>query len=308
MRELELIAALEEALGPPPERVLRWLGDDAAVVRAGGALAVTSVDAMVDGVHFRLGEVSWADAGHRALVLVAGHSVHANKSWLYGVQPSELAKVLTIAALAKYYSQIGRDYLELPELFKGGMIVALPMSLVMLQGDLGTAITFVPIFLALSFIAGLKRKYVLVSAVAVLLAAPVGWYRLKDYQKGRIQTIFNPANDPHHLGYQTIQSKIAIGSGRFVGKGFKQGSQSQLGFLPARHTDFVFAVIGEELGLAGALSVIGLWLGVYMVGLRLISRQERDSFAYNAAFVLLTQLVVQVALNVAVVAANAAAP
>src|SRR5204863_404199 len=93
-----------------------------------------------------------------ALVLVAGHSVHANKSWLYGVQPSELAKVLTIAALAKYYSQIGRDYLELPELFKGGMIVALPMSLVMLQGDLGTAITFVPIFLALSFIAGLKRK------------------------------------------------------------------------------------------------------------------------------------------------------
>jgi len=235
-----------------------------------------------------------------ALVLVAGHSVHANKSWLYGVQPSELAKVLTIAALAKYYSQIGRDYLELPELFKGGMIVALPMSLVMLQGDLGTAITFVPIFLALSFIAGLKRKYVLVSVVAVLLAAPAGWMMLKDYQKGRIQTIFNPANDPHHLGYQTIQSKIAIGSGRFVGKGFKQGSQSQLGFLPARHTDFVFAVLGEEKGFAGTITVLGLFL---FVSLRLIrtAREAKDTVGAMLVLGVLALLLFHLMINIGMV-------
>jgi len=170
----------------------------------------------------------------------------------------------------------------------------------MLQGDLGTAITFVPIFLALSFIAGLKRKYVLVSAVAVLLAAPVGWYRLKDYQKGRIQTIFNPANDPHHLGYQTIQSKIAIGSGRFVGKGFKQGSQSQLGFLPARHTDFVFAVLGEEKGFAGTITVLGLFL---FVSLRLIrtAREAKDTVGAMLVLGVLALLLFHLMINIGMV-------
>jgi rod shape determining protein RodA len=213
------------------------------------------------------------------LTLVAGHTVHNSKSWLqvrsFAIQPSELVKVVAIVGLAKYYSEIERDYLELSELVIGALITFAPMLLVVVQGDLGTAVTFLPIFAALSFLSGLKRKFVLAGVLAVAIASPIGWMTLKEYQRGRIQTVFNPEMDPHHLGYQTIQSEIAIGSGRFLGKGFKQGSQSQLGFLPARHTDFVFAVISEERGFVGSISIIGLFL---LVSIRLVrtAREAKD--------------------------------
>ncbi len=213
------------------------------------------------------------------LVLVFGHTSHGNKSWInvagFGVQPSELMKVVVILALSKYYSEADREQLDLHELFVGGLIVLAPMLLVVLQGDLGTAVTFLPIYLGLSFLAGIKRKHVIALVLAGVIAAPLGWLMLKDYQRGRIQTVLNPSNDPRHLGYQTIQSKIAIGSGRFLGKGFKQGSQGQLGFLPARHTDFVFAVLAEELGFVGSMALLLLFL---FVSLRLLwaAREAKD--------------------------------
>jgi len=238
------------------------------------------------------------------LVLVAGHTVHSNKSWIsvgsFAFQPSELVKIIVIVALAKYYAHIDRDYLELADLFRGGLIVALPMLLVMRQGDLGTAVTFVPIFAALSFMAGLKRKYVLVILVGVLLAAPLGWMMLKDYQKGRIQTVFNPSNDPLHLGYQTIQSKIAIGSGRLLGKGFKQGSQSQLGFLPARHTDFVFAVLSEEKGFLGSVFVLGVYLFLCLRLLR-TARDAKDKAGTMIVVGVLTLFLFHIVINVGMV-------
>jgi rod shape determining protein RodA len=215
-----------------------------------------------------------------ALVLVVGRTVHNNKSWLslggaLSVQPSELIKILVILALAKYYSATDRDHLELSELGIGGLITLAPMILVILQGDLGTAITFLPIYAGLSFLGGLKRKHVLVLLIATAILLPTGWMMLKDYQKGRIQTVLNPLNDPRGLGYQPQQSKIAIGSGGFFGKGFKQGTQGQLGFLPARHTDFVFAVLSEERGFIGSLSLLGLFL---FVSLRLLraAREAKD--------------------------------
>src|SRR5687768_14094248 len=157
-------------------------------------------------------------------VLVLGRTVNASKSWIalagaVTIQPSELVKVLVIVALARYYSELERDYLGIAELIRGGLIVLAPMVLVMLQGDLGTAVTFFPIYLCLSFLAGLKRKHVIALLIAVVVASPVAWMTLKGYQKDRIQTVFNPESDPSHSGYQTIQSKIAIGSGRFLGKG-----------------------------------------------------------------------------------------
>jgi rod shape determining protein RodA len=213
------------------------------------------------------------------LVLVVGHTVHANKSWLdlglVGFQPSELMKVLVIVALAKYYSETERDYLEVPELLTGGLIALGPMVLVMLQGDLGTAITFVPIYAGLSFLGGLRRKHVLALLLATALVLPAGWMMLKDYQKGRILTLLNPSSDPRGLGYQPQQSKIAVGSGGFLGKGFKQGTQGQLGFLPARHTDFVFAVLSEERGFLGSIALLGL---LFFVSIRLLraSREAKD--------------------------------
>ncbi len=238
------------------------------------------------------------------LVLLIGRTVHSSKSWIpvgsFAFQPSELVKIFAVLALAKFYAHIERDYLELSDLFRGGLIVAMPMLLVVLQGDLGTAVTFVPIFVALSFVAGLKRNYVLVSLIALLLSAPLGWMMLKDYQKGRIQTVFNPANDPLHLGYQTIQSKIAIGSGRFLGKGFKQGSQSQLGFLPARHTDFVFAVLSEEKGFIGSITVLGLFLFVSMRLLR-TARDAKDRVGTLLVVGVLSLFLFHVAINVGMV-------
>ncbi len=212
-------------------------------------------------------------------VLIMGKTIHNNKSWIslgpFQVQPSELVKVVVILALAKYYSESEREYLDLSELGIGGLIVFVPMVLVVMEGDLGTAVTFVPIYLALSFLAGLKKKHLIVMILAIVVAAPAGWMLLKDYQKGRIETVFNPATDPHRRGYQTIQSEIAIGSGRFMGKGFKQGSQGQLGFLPARHTDFVFAVWAEERGFVGSAALLMLFL---FVALRMVraAREAKD--------------------------------
>jgi rod shape determining protein RodA len=213
------------------------------------------------------------------VTLLMGHTVHGSKSWLYlgtiGFQPSEFMKVLIIVALAKYYSETERDYLEFQELLAGGLIVLVPMLLVVLQGDLGTAATYLPIFIVLSYLAGVRRKHILVLFLAGAVAAPLFWMNLRDYQKGRIQSVFDPSSDPRNTGYQAIQSKIAIGSGRFLGKGFQQGTQSQLGFVPARHTDFVFAVISEERGFVGSFTVLALF---FFISLRLLraGREAKD--------------------------------
>jgi rod shape determining protein RodA len=199
-----------------------------------------------------------------ALVLVAGRTINSSKSWLgigaFAFQPSEFVKILVVIVLAKYYSESNHDTLQPRELFIGGAMVIAPMILVILQGDLGTAVTFLPIYLVLSYLGGIKKKYLVIIAIIVAIAAPFGWMMLRDYQKGRIRTVLNPSEDPRGLGYQTIQSEIAIGSGKFLGKGLKRGTQAQLGFLPARHTDFVFAVLAEETGFIGGIAVILLFL------------------------------------------------
>lgn len=236
-----------------------------------------------------------------ALVLVAGRTVHNNKSWIglggMAFQPSELVKLVVIVALAKYFSESDREDLELRELIIGGVIAFLPMILVILQGDLGTAITFVPIYAALSIMGGLRRKHIVVFVLAGAIAIPAGWMMLKDYQKSRIQTVFDPSNDPRHVGYQTIQSKIAVGSGRFLGKGFGQGSQGQLGFLPARHTDFVFAAWAEERGFAGSAAVLGLFI---LVALRLLkgAREAKDKVGAMICAGVLTLFWFHITINI----------
>jgi rod shape determining protein RodA len=240
-----------------------------------------------------------------ALVLVIGRTVHSSKSWLslglFNFQPSELVKIIAIVALAKYYADSERDYLETSELLTGALIVFGPMLLVIFQGDLGTAVAYVPIYAGLSFMAGLKRKHVLTILIAAALIVPSGWMLLKDYQKGRIQTVLNPSIDPYGLGYQPQQAKIAIGSGRFLGKGFKQGTQGQLGFLPARHTDFVFAVLSEEKGFVGSLTILGLFL---LVSHRLMraAREAKDkigSMVIMGVFSLfLFHILVNIGMNV----------
>ena len=245
-----------------------------------------------------------AGLGILGIVLVMGHSIHNNRSWIsvgpFAFQPSELVKVIVIVALAKYYSESDRDHLDLRELAVGGLIVCTPMYLVMLQGDLGTAVTFLPIYMALSFLGGIKRKHILIILVMVAVAAPLSWMMLHDYQRGRIQNVFNPSQDPHRMGYQTIQSEIAIGSGRFFGKGFKQGSQGHLGFLPARHTDFVFAVLSEEKGFLGSISVLALFL---LIALRLLraAREAKDKVGTMTVAGVLALFLFHIVINIGMV-------
>jgi rod shape determining protein RodA len=246
-----------------------------------------------------------AGLGILTLVLVIGHTVHSNKSWLkvgegMAFQPSEIIKIAVIIGLAKYYSESEREQLELSELLVGAAIVFVPMGLVQLQGDTGTAMTFFPIYASLSLLAGIRRKHLFLALVAAALALPIAWFTLKDYQKGRIQTVLNPSNDPHRLGYQTIQSEIAIGSGRFLGKGFRQGTQGQLGFLPARRTDFVFAVFAEERGFAGGISVLALFLFVSLRMLR-AAKEAKDKLGTMVIFGVLSLFLFHIVINVSMV-------
>ena len=144
------------------------------------------------------------------------------------------------------------------QVVKACVICLVPMGLVALQPDLGTSLTFLPVIAVGLFIRGIRPMALVSLILGFVLLLPVSWLFLKDYQKERILTFANPERDPQGKGYQVRQSKIAIGSGGLLGKGIFHGLQNQLGYLPTRHTDFIFAVVGEELGFVGVISTLGL--------------------------------------------------
>ena len=238
------------------------------------------------------------------LVLVIGVSVHGNRSWIdlgfFSFQPSEVMKIIVIIALAKYYSRIEGEYLGLKDLLIGGLIVFVPMFMVVLQRDLGTAVTFMPIYAVLSCLAGIKKKHIVFLIFVVIVAAPLGWFSLQGYQKGRIVNVLNPSSDPYGLGYQSRQSEIAIGSGKLLGKGFKQGTQGNLGFLPARHTDFVFAVLAEERRFVGSITLLGLFLFLYYRLFR-TAREAKDKIGMMIVAGVLTLVMFHMTINIGMV-------
>ena len=193
-------------------------------------------------------------------LLVFGRVIAGAKSWIrlavFGGQPSELAKVVVLLVLARIFAEFRRTYVSLAFGLLSGAVVFATMAVVALQPDLGTAISFLPLLLASLVLAGMNRKTLALLLIIAVVAGFVGWnFFLKDYQKQRLTTLVNPGQDPRGSGYHVLQSKIAIGSGGLAGKGFKKGSQSQLRFLPARHTDFIFSVLGEEFGFVGVFFV-----------------------------------------------------
>jgi rod shape determining protein RodA len=199
-----------------------------------------------------------------AATLVFARFIAGTKSWitlgLMQFQPSELAKIVLILLFARLFAEYKSSYLTTQRMFFALLLAGVPLILIILQPDLGTAMTFLAIIGGAFILAGLRRKTILVFLLAAIVVGIGGWsVGLKDYQKRRLTTLVNPLHDPRGSGYQVIQSKIAIGAGGLSGKGFMKGSQSQLRFLPARHTDFIFSVIGEEAGFLGVLTVIGLY-------------------------------------------------
>lgn len=199
-----------------------------------------------------------------AATLVFARFVAGTKSWvslgLMQFQPSEMAKIVMILVFARLFAEYRSAYLTTQHTLFALLLSGAPLILIILQPDLGTAMTFLAIIGGAFILAGLKKKAILLFLLAALALGIGGWsVGLKDYQKKRLTTLVNPLHDPRGSGYQVIQSKIAIGAGGLSGKGFMKGSQSQLRFLPARHTDFIFSVIGEEAGFLGVLAVIVLY-------------------------------------------------
>jgi rod shape determining protein RodA len=183
---------------------------------------------------------------------------------VFNLQPSEFAKLGLALVLAKFFGE-QRGAPGPSELAIGGALTAVPVFLIVKEPDLGTAVTLLPVFLAIAYLAGMPMRILGILCLCAALAAPVAWkFALKDYQKSRISTFLDPSQDAKGAGYQQIQARITVGSGGLSGKGFKQGTQGQLRFLPVAHNDFIFSVLAEEQGFAGVLMALGLYLFVIL--------------------------------------------
>lgn len=213
------------------------------------------------------------------MVIFAGRLTYGARRWLaigpFDFQPSEFAKIALIGFLADFLSKNKQKldnffYYLLPFAYTGLLVL-----LVFMQPDLGTSLVYLAILIIMLFAAGVKIKYLAFTFLASLSSIPVLWIFLKDYQKNRLILFLNPNLDPLGGGYNVIQSKIAIGSGGFLGNGIFSGLQSQLNFLPAQHTDFVFSVVGEELGFIGTVLLLGLYAIILWRGIK-IALEARD--------------------------------
>ncbi len=209
-------------------------------------------------------------------VLAVGHTRFGAKRWipLLGqyLQVSELVKLVIIIVLARFFSEVRTERLSFADLVKAGVLVGIPLGLILLQPDLGTALVLVPMLIVGIFLAGIQWKHAAALILLGLMMLPMGWHVLKPYQKERITSFLRPEEDPKGSGYQLLQSKIAVGSGGFWGKGFGNGTQNQLGFVPVRYSDFILAAWAEEQGFKGVFVALCLYMALL---LRLAQNAQR---------------------------------
>ena len=297
------MTAIASATSQQPARAglwrtqLAWLG-----IAALAAVVVIAVDYHV------WAEFSLSLHGVAVALLIAvllfGKEVGGNRSWLavgpVTFQPSEFAKWTTCLAIAAFLAKRVHDRIRFVQALQLGAIIGVPMLLIAKQPDFGTALTFVPIALAAVLLGGLRWRVVALAICVVALLTPVGWRHLKPYQKERILTVVDPGRDPSGIGYQVRQSKIAVGSGRLTGKGLFKGTQTRLNFLPAQHTDFVLAVIAEELGFIGAAGVLALFYYLLYRGL-LAARSSQDRLGTYLSLLVVSWLTGQAAINIGMV-------
>lgn len=214
------------------------------------------------------------------------------------LQPSELMKLALILALSRFLHGVLLDDVSRPtRLLPALLLILIPAGLVLMQPNLGTATILIVGGCGLIFLAGLSWK-IIVPVIAIGLAViPIGWeFALKDYQKQRVQTFLDPDSDPLGAGYNITQSKIALGSGGVFGKGFGQGTQSRLNFLPEKQTDFIFTVLGEEFGLFGLLILMGLYLALLMQGVS-IAMDTRSQFGRLVAMGVCLNFLLYILIN-----------
>ena len=238
-------------------------------------------------------------------VIFFGISASGSKRWInlliMNLQPSELMKIAVIVCFARYYHRIqSSDIQSYKYLLQPIILLLIPCYLVITQPDLGTAILIAGSGLAIIWLAGINLKYFIYSGLILLVSLPFVISILKPYQKSRILTFFNPERDPLGAGYQIIQSKIAIGSGGLLGKGFLQGTQSYLEFLPEKHTDFIFTLFSEEFGFVGSMVLILLYILLIYRIIR-IGFSCRSFFAKLYCFGFASALFLYIFVNIAMV-------
>ena len=238
------------------------------------------------------------------LVLAVGDMRYGAKRWIeigsFAFQPSEFAKITFIFALAKYLGDVKDGIEKARALIIPFAMAIIPMFLIFKEPDLGTALIFVPILFTMLLVAGARAKYLLLLIGAGFACVPFLWFFLKEYQRSRLLVFINPNLDPLGAGYTIIQSKIAIGSGGILGKGWLAGTQNQLNFLPERHTDFIFSVVGEEWGFIGGALLLFLYYKFVDKGIR-IAETTSDIYGKTLAYGIVTVFVVHVIVNIGMV-------
>jgi rod shape determining protein RodA len=245
------------------------------------------------------------------LVYAVGRISFGAQRWIdlgiFPLQPSELAKVLLIIVLAKFLADRQEDLKRLPYFLLSILYVAIPMVFIYIQPDLGTAIVLAVSWFTMVLMAGVRLRHVGIMALIGLLASPLIWLSLRNYMRERIFVFFDPTRDLLGAGYNINQARIAVGSGGFLGQGFARGSQSQLHFLRVRHTDYIFSVLGEELGFVGVILMMLLFLIVVWRILR-VAEMARDTFgqliACGIATVVSFQAIANIGMNIGLLPAS----
>ena len=235
------------------------------------------------------------------VVVIWGKTIRGTAGWIglgsFHFQPVEIAKMALIIFLASFISQKKLEISETGRVIASFVMSAIMIVLVLLQPDFGSAMVLAAIWLGMMVISGISKKFLTLLVLTFIILASIGWIFMADYQKERVATFISPNRDPQGSGYSVIQSKIAIGSGGLLGKGFGHGSQSQLNFLPEKHNDFIFSVISEELGLTGSLIVLFLF-SVLFYRIRKIALNAQDNFGYLLASGILIMYFIQFFVNV----------
>ena len=235
-------------------------------------------------------------------VLLFGVVRGGSRRWIdlgpLNLQPSEFAKATLALAFAKFFGESRRGTVTRADLVVAGAIAAVPLFIIYLQPDLGTAVTLLPVLFAVAFVAGMPMRVVGIIAVVAVLSAPVVWnFALQDYQKERISTFLDPSEDARGAGYQQIQARITVGSGGPFGKGFQGGTQGQLRFLPVAHNDFIFSAFAEEQGFIGVIVALGLYLFVILRSIE-AARLAKDRTGAYLVLGVLASFTFQVIYNI----------
>ncbi len=301
-----IYSASYSALGPATAHHARLPIYQMQMVWFGVGLLVYLAAALVD---YRL-ICQWATVwyvialGMLVLVLVAGVKVYGARRWLgfgsFGIQPAEVAKLATLVAISYYlFHRPLEARRRLNTVWVAFVVAGAPLVLIMLEPDLGSALVLLPICFGLLFVAGVRVKHLLLVIALGLVLAPFAWLHMKDYQRDRLTVFLHPNKDPRGVGWNLTQSLISVGSGGWSGKGYLQGTQNLLGYLPSTvaPNDFLFSVIAEEKGFVGSLGVLGLYAVILFSGLR-IAANARDRLGMLLATGVVVMLFFHIFINV----------